>query len=419
VAEAERTAGAVLTSEQRMAVRVLLQQRVSLLQGGAGTGKTTSMRVFVAAWQLLHGRVEAAALSGKAALKLAEGAGLDAITIAQLMARMSLRAALEADGKILPTEDYPRSKAGEATLRLPRFTPETMLMLDEASMIDIANLRRLLQLLPDGAGILLVGDVHQLPPVGIGQVFHDLVAAQQGVVELTTILRQSNDNPLLEAAAAVRSGTVPALPTFQGAGLGAQWEECGLNDVSSRLSAVRQRLAHDADVLVLCARKTTVRQVCYAEMARRQGEGAAGVPLGPLCAWIAIGDPVMMAANHYKHGLANGQLGRITALDPVQVLWDGADQPFEVTDEYRADVVSAWAVTCHKSQGSEAQRVVIGLDSKRMLTRQWLYTAITRAREQAVLVGPANLLELAVRQVSERTTLLSRLTANSPRSGTE
>ncbi|MFC7688695.1 ATP-binding domain-containing protein [Paeniroseomonas aquatica] len=117
----------------------------------------------------------------------------------------------------------------------------------------------------------------------------------------------------------------------------------------------------------------------------------------------------MMGVNHYKYGLANGQLGRVTSINPVQIQWDGSDHSFEVNEDYRGDVVSAWAITCHKSQGSEARRVIIALDSKRMLTRQWLYTAVTRAQEQAVLVGPGELFNLAIQQIAMRTTLLSRL----------
>jgi exodeoxyribonuclease V alpha subunit len=328
------------------------------------------MRVLVAAAKIMARRVESAALSGKAALKLAQASQLDALTIAQVIKRLKLRDELEAEGRLDPNDDYLRDDDGIPTRRLPRFTSETTLLLDEASMVDVASLHRLLGRLPDGAGLLLAGDFSQLPPVGIGQVYHDLVAAQHGVVELTQILRQAGGNPLLDVAAAIRSGQVPALPKFAGATSGVQFHECALTDVADQLGVVRCRLAREVpqdDLLILSARKTTVASVCHGEMVRRQTEGVMGVRLGPLCAWISVGDPVMMAANHYKYGLANGQLGRVTSIDPVQVQWDGFGQSLKMEEDYRADVISAWAITCHKSQGSEAHRVLIALDSKYLL----------------------------------------------------
>jgi exodeoxyribonuclease V alpha subunit len=414
---AERETGLTLTEEQRIAASVLLQERVGLLQGGAGTGKTTSMRVLVAAWAKLHGPVEAAALSGKAALRLAQSTGMDVLTIAQVLQRLAERAELEAQGRIGPSDAGPVDERSNVKKRLPRFTPQTLLLIDEASMVDVSNLRRLLHYLPDGAGLLLVGDVAQLPPIGFGQVYHDLVRAGRGVAELTRPLRQAKGNPLLDVAAAIRAGHTPALPAFGGAAAGVQIVECSLMDVPLQLGAVRARLAREAaadEVFVLAARNSTVRAVCHAEMARRQAEGAEGVRLGPLCPWIAIGDPIIMAANHYKHGLANGQLGRVVSLDPITVLWDSEHAPRVVHEDYRADVLSAWAITCHKSQGSDAARVVVALDSKTMLTRQWLYTAVTRARTQAVLVGPREMIAQAVARVAERTTGFAELVADRP-----
>ncbi|MFC7688696.1 AAA family ATPase [Paeniroseomonas aquatica] len=225
---AERTTGLVLTGEQRTAVRVLLHQGVGLLQGGAGTGKTTSMRVLVAACNIMGRRVEPAALSGKAALKLAQASQFDALTIAQVIERLKLRDELEAEGRLSSNDDYLRGENGLPLKRLPRLTSDTTLLLDEASMVDIASLHRLLGRLPDGGGLILVGDFSQLPPVGIGQVYHDLVEARHGVVELTQILRQADGNPLLAVAAAIRHGQVPLLPKFTGAATGVQFQECTL-----------------------------------------------------------------------------------------------------------------------------------------------------------------------------------------------
>jgi exodeoxyribonuclease V alpha subunit len=411
VIAAEHETGLALTGEQRMAVGVLLQQPVGLLQGGAGTGKTTSMRVLVAAWERLGGHVEATALAGKAALKLRQSTGIDVLTIAQVLKRLDERERLEAEGKLEPDQDGEEHEDGSLKKRLPRFVKETLLLVDEASMADLPSLRQLARKLPDGARMLLVGDVAQLPPVGLGQVYHDLVHAGPGLFELTRILRQAEDNPLLDVAAAIRAGQEPHLPPYEGASIGVHFRQCGIEAVPEVMGMIRRELSHaDGDILALAARQTTVKAVCRGEMHRRQEEGASGVRVGPLCPWVAVGDPVIMTTNHYKFGLANGQLGQVTSIDPLSVAWDGEDRSWEVVDEYAVDIASAWAITCHKSQGSDAARVVIGLDSKAMLTRPWLYTAVTRARHQAVLVGPKDLLAEAVGRLGDRTTGFSILT---------
>jgi exodeoxyribonuclease V alpha subunit len=173
------------------------------------------------------------------------------------------------------------------------------------------------------------------------------------------------------------------------------------------MCALRARLVrekpHD-DLLVIAALNNSVRAVCRAEMARRQAEGVLGVRIGPMCPWVSVGDPVVMAANHYRFGLANGHIGQVVSLEPLEISWVGVDGPRRVHADFAVDVASAWAITCHRAQGSDAARVVVALDSKTMLTRQWLYTAVTRARQQAILIGPPGLIAAAVARLTRRTT---------------
>lgn len=402
VRDAERSTGLRLTDEQRLAVAALLQQRVGLLQGGAGTGKTTIVRVLVRVWKAFGGASVLAAPSGKAALRLSRAAGERAMTIARLLVALGHRRRLAEEGRL----------ARAAAAELPELTERTMLVLDEASMVDLASLHLVLERMPDGSRLLLVGDHGQLPPVGMGQCYHDLVDAGRGVAELTRPLRQGGGNPLLGVAASIREGRVPVLPRFAGAALGVQLEECPPGELASRLRAVGRRLAHDEpgdDILVLAGLRRSVRDINFAETARRQTEGVEGVRLGPFCPWAAVGDPVIMGRNHYRHSLMNGQLGVLAGLDPPAIRWDGDGDAAAVADAYRGDIESAWAITGHRSQGSDAARVVIALDSGTMLTRQWLYTAVTRARLQAVLVGPQEIVAAAVQRLSERTTGFSAL----------
>ena len=405
VRKAESTTGLRLTDEQRLAVTALLQQRVGLLQGGAGTGKTTTVRILAEAWKAFGGVCVLAAPSGKAALRLSRATGERAMTVARLLVALEHRRRLAEEGRLT------RAAAAE----LPELTGRTMLVVDEASMVDLASLNRVLERMPDGSRLLLVGDHGQLPPVGMGRCYHDLVDAGHGMAELTRPLRQGEGNPLLGVAASIRGGGVPALPDFAGAALGVQLEECQRGELAARLRAVARRLAVEEpadDILVLAGLRRSIRDINFTETTRRQAEGAEGVRLGPFCPWAAVGDPVIMGRNHYRHSLMNGQLGVLAGLDPPAVRWDGDGEATAVADAYRGDIESAWAITGHRSQGSEAARVVIALDSATVLTRQWLYTAVTRAQRQAVLVGPGDLVAAAVGRLSERTTGFSALLEN-------
>ena len=414
---AERVAGLSLTHEQRLAVAVLLRQHVGLLQGGAGVGKTTTVKVLVAAWRARGGHVEMAALSGKAALRLSRSVGEEARTIARLIGGLDRRAELVDSGRLIEAPDGDRWAESRKRRRAPgaagdepfppKLTPGTMLVLDEASMVDLGSLHDLARRMPDGSRLILVGDHAQLPPVGLGQCYHDLVEAGRGVAVLTRVLRQAEGNPLLDVALAIREGREPDLPAFTGTAPGVQLVDCQLADVAARLRATRDRLRRETpggEVLLLGGLQSTVKAINWAEVARRQSEGAQGVRLGPLCPWVSVGDPVIMCRNHYKFGLMNGEMGVLTGLDPVEVAWgtDGSARALE--DECRADVQLAWAITGHRSQGSEAPRVVVALDSEAMLTRHWLYTAVTRAAEQAVLVGPREMMARAVRRANRRVT---------------
>ena len=427
VHQAEAATRLTLTDEQRLAVSVLLREHVALLQGGAGVGKTTAVKVLVAAWRDAGGRVEMAALSGKAALRLSMAVGEGAMTIARLIAGLDRRAELVAAGKLVETSEGDRwakdlthtSARGPSEDEIgcadfpPKLDASTMLILDEASMIDLGSLYDLVRRMPDGSRLVQIGDRFQLPPIGLGQCFHDLVEAGKGVAELTRVLRQADDNPLLNVASAIREGREPELPPFAGPATGAHLAECALPAVEERVRAIRDRLLQDRpgdEVLVVAGLRATVAGINRAEMARRQSQGAEGIRLGPLCPWISVGDPVIMCRNHYKFGLMNGETGIVASLEPVEIAWGSGGRSTPVKDEYRADIQPAWAITAHRSQGSEAARVVVALDSKAMLTRQWLYTAITRATKQSILVGPRALLRTAVSRASQRVTGFSLMT---------
>lgn len=385
-----------LTDEQREAIAALLERRFGILQGSAGTGKTTAMRVLVNAHLARGGSVVMATISGKAALRLSRATGRLAVTIARLLNGLDRRRKLTEEGSYVPES-------------LPHIDEDTMVVLDEASMIDLVSWRKLLEQIPTGASIMVVGDVHQLPPVGLGQVFHDLVANGVNVSRLAQVLRQAGENPIVAVATAVREGNVPELPAYdRSAAHGVSWLECSLEELQAALDRVRADLTAsgvpEEDMLFLAGLRATVDSMNGAQHLRRQEAGATGRRLGPLCGFAAVGDPVIVTRNRYDEALMNGLVGWVAGLDPLTIRFDGEAEPRTISDEASWELASAWAVTGHKAQGSEAPDVVVVLDGKRLLTREWLYTALTRATRRVVLVGSRDALVRAVNTPMQRLT---------------
>lgn len=382
-----------LTDEQRQAVVEILGRAAAVLQGGAGTGKTTTVQALVDTWLAIGGNVTLAALSGKAAIRLSRSAGRLGLTLARLVHGLERRARLVSEGRPVPEE-------------LPYFNTDTMLVVDESSMVDLATWHRVLRLLPTGARIVMVGDVAQLPPVGLGRIYHDLVEDGHLVSRLSRTMRQAEDNPIILAASLVREGIVPQLPGYAGPAQGAYLLECSMSGVETVIEGLREEMSMadgGDDVLVLAALNRTCRQVCKLMQRRREG-AVPGRRLGPLAPFVAVGDPVMATRNRYDEALMNGLLGRVECLDPMLIRFDGEEEARAVSEDALAELVSAWAITGHRAQGSEARRVIVVLDAERLVTREWLYTAITRATEQVILVGTPAALRAAVGHCTVRRT---------------
>lgn len=392
VFDAEVAAGLQLTDEQKAAVSKLLTLPVSALQGGAGVGKTTVMKVLATAWEYLGGEVVMGALAGKAALTLSRGASSPnrprlAFTIARLIGMLERqRGQDENPSYTRPTSDV-------------LFTSKTLLVIDEAGMMDTPSLNKLLSLLPSGARLLLAGDEGQLPPVGIGKVFHDVVAEGSRVARLTKVLRQAENSAIPKVSALVRQGRVPALNAWNG-------ESQGVFLVPvSALESVQHRLRTEHELMVVAAKKATVTAINEAESLAFRPAKAPTKRLSSL-ATVAVGDPVVATANRYKDGLFNGLLGVVTAIDEdgIEVLWDGEQTPRALAREAEGDIELAFAITCHKAQGSSAQVAIVVVEDCALVTREWLYTAITRSRELVLLVGDSVALERAIARRTLRTT---------------
>ncbi|WP_374428017.1 AAA family ATPase [Ideonella dechloratans] len=392
VYDAESNVAMRLTEEQRATVGKLLTLPIAALQGGAGVGKTTVMKVLALAWEYLGGDVVMGALAGKAALTLARGASTHdrprlAYTVARLIGMLERQRAQEDD----PDRKRPASDVS--------FTSKTLLIIDEAGMLDTPSLHKLLSLLPEGSRLLFAGDQGQLPPVGIGKFFHDLVAEGSRVATLTKVLRQASDSAIPLIAAQVRSGSAPTLATWN-------CESKGVYLVPpADLLATQRRLRDAGELMVVAAKKATVSDINESEAHFRRDPGTAVRRLGPLAS-VAVGDPVVVTTNRYQDGLFNGLLGVVQTIHgaEVTVLWDGESVPRTLSAEAQGDVELAYAITCHKAQGSSAEVVLVAVENSPLVTREWLYTAITRGRELVLLAGTQDSISTAVERRTERLT---------------
>ncbi|MBU5637510.1 ATP-dependent RecD-like DNA helicase [Geomonas sp. Red69] len=382
-----------LTAEQRRAVCSILSSKLSILQGGAGTGKTTTLKVLVNVWISLGGNVLLGALSGKAALRMSSSTGRRAQTLARHLLELE-QAQGGGDSGTLPL--------------FPGVDTKTLFIVDEASMVDIVTFRKVMNCLPDGASLVLVGDTAQLPPVGLGQVYFDLVQLGAKTYHLNQVHRQSQENPIIKTATMIRQGIAPALPTWEDTTAPGAFH---LKVPSAGIEAAVIRLLEDKltkvpidEILVLAALKRTCRNINRAMQVRKNVNGITGVRISPFAPWVSEGDPVICTRNRYKDGLMNGMLGHVASLEPFTIRWQGEVSAKMVPKEAWVDIASAWALTCHKAQGSECKYVIVALDGNEMLTLEWLYTALTRATEQVVLIGPSTALETVVGRRSTRTT---------------
>ncbi|RST02145.1 ATP-dependent RecD-like DNA helicase [Streptomyces sp. WAC07149] len=388
--------GASLAPEQRDAVRLALTRRVAVLTGGPGCGKSFTVRSIVELARAKKAKVVLAAPTGRAAKRLSELTGAEASTVHRLL-------------ELKP--------GGDAAYDRDRPLDADLVVVDEASMLDLLLANKLVKAVAPGAHLLLVGDVDQLPSVGAGEVLRDLLAegGPVPVVRLTRIFRQAQQSGVVTNAHRINTGVPPitdGLPDFflfpeedtEAAGALAV-------DVAARRIPARFGLDPRRDVQVLAP--------------MHRGPAGAGNLNGLLQQAITparpnlpekrfggrvfrVGDKVTQIRNNYEkgaNGVFNGTVGVVTALDlEEQRLTVRTEEDEEVGYEFAEldELAHAYAVTIHRSQGSEYPAVVIPVTTGAwmMLQRNLLYTAVTRAKKLVVLVGSRKALGQAVRTVS-------------------
>ncbi len=401
-----------LTPKQMAAVQAALTRRVVVLTGGPGTGKTTTVRAILRLAEAAGARVALASPTGRAAKRLAETTGRPARTIHRLL-------------EFKPGEGLTFQRNEENPLEAD------LVIVDEASMLDLLLTNHLLKAIPPGAHLLLVGDVDQLPSVGAGSVLKDVIAAIEAEVEaeeistlaststsavirLDTIFRQPEGSYIITNAHRINRGEMPIVDNKKAMDFFLFKEEDPANAAALVVELVCERIPRkfgltpdQIQVLSPMHRGEVGVTALNSRLQAALNPPKPGLSERPVGGRVyRQGDRVMQIRNNYDKEVFNGDLGRITRLDleeqVVTVLIDDRMVRYDFAE--LDELVHAYAVSIHKAQGSEFPAVVIPLLTSHymMLQRNLLYTAVTRAQKLVVLVGSPRAIAIAVRNDASR-----------------
>jgi exodeoxyribonuclease V alpha subunit len=405
IAAIEQRDGVAFAPRQKMALEKALSHNLLVLTGGPGTGKTTTIKGLIALLDARKKRLGLAAPTGRAAKRMSEATGREARTIHRLL-------------KYSPKENA-FEKNFENPLELDA------LIVDEVSMVDTVLMNSLLRAVPLSASVVLVGDIDQLPSVGAGNVLKDIIASGKvETVALNEIFRQAQTSRIITNAHRINAGEMPDIRNVRESDfffIEAEAPEqvvetvCGL--CASRLPKTYGfEPVEDIQVLSPMYRGETgannLNRVLQDLLNGKGQELTRGATR------FRVGDKVMQIRNNYDKDVFNGDLGRVLTIESTDQILTVRFQERVVSYEFAEldELVLAYAVSVHKSQGAEYRAVVMPITTQHyvMLQRNLIYTAITRARELVVLVGTQKALAMAVKNnvVSQRhTTLAERIRA--------
>jgi exodeoxyribonuclease V alpha subunit len=387
---AEREISMSLAMNQIEAVKSALDSKIMVITGGPGTGKTTIIKAILAIFERLSVEILLAAPTGRAAKRMSEATGREAKTIHRMLEFSPNKGGFQRDDKHPLVCD--------------------LLIIDEASMIDTVLMYNLLKAVPLHSTLILIGDVNQLPSVGPGNVLQDIIESRAvPVVRLVEIFRQAQDSSIIVNAHLINSGVIPRLEASNEA-----WNDFYFiekNEPEEALATILKLVCEriqkafgfdpidDVQILTPMNRGTVGASNLNLELQKTLNPGEEGVMRGGRS--FRINDKVMQIRNNYDKDVYNGDIGRISRIDrenqEVTILFDGRAVSYDYPD--LDEIVLAYAVSVHKSQGSEYPCVVIPLLTQHyvLLQRNLLYTAVTRGRKLVIVVGSKKAMAIAVK----------------------
>ncbi len=388
-----------LSSQQLLAVETAALEKVMILTGGPGTGKTFVTRTIVTLWKAMGKSIACAAPTGRAAKRLSEMTGLEAKTLHRLL-------------------EFDPSKMGFKR-DLNNQLNCSAIVVDESSMVDLFMAHSLLKAIPKDCLLLMVGDIDQLPSVGPGNVLKDLIASEKiPVVRLTQVFRQAAESAIIRTAHQINHGHIPKLePVSMKATSDCLWHSGG-TEAEHGVQTICELIEHyvpragfnpATDVQVLCPMTrgligtrnlNKVLQQLINPASEYKDELVRGDSI------LRVSDRVMQLKNDYNKEVFNGDLGIVINIDhtekEVTIDFDGRDVVYDYAD--LNEITLAWATSIHKSQGSEYPVVILPLYTQHyiMLSRNLFYTGLTRAKKLALIVGSDRAIAIAVKQVKQQ-----------------
>ena len=395
---------------QAEAIRQAATCKVMVLTGGPGTGKTTTVRGIISAYQTFGLNILLAAPTGRAAKRMTEATGLEAKTLHRL---------LEAK----PPEGYQKNEENPLE--------GDVLIVDECSMIDIVLMNALLRAIPPHMRLVLVGDIDQLPSVGAGNVLRDLMdSGVCKVVRLTKIFRQAQSSRIIMNAHRINEGLMPDLSNGKTTDFFFTEKEDPEEAVAEIVNLVQTKLSRyyqtpSSQIQVLTPMQKGVVGATNLNLALQEALNPTGDGLRRSGYIFRVNDKVMQIRNNYDKEIFNGDIGIVASVDiqgrTLQVDFDGHLIEYDASE--LDELVHAYATTIHKAQGSEYPIVVMPvlMNHYVMLQRNLIYTGITRAKKILVLVGTKKAISYAVHHVTvnRRNTLLKERLQGEIQKGTD
>ncbi|MEA5573459.1 ATP-dependent RecD-like DNA helicase [Calothrix sp. UHCC 0171] len=388
-----------LSPQQQEAVEMAAYSKVAVLTGGPGTGKTFSVRAIVQLWKAMGKAIALAAPTGRAAQRLTEMTGLEAKTVHRLL------------------EFDPKNMGFKRDMKNP--LPQKAIIVDEASMLDLFLAYSLIKAVPEDGQILFVGDIDQLPSVGPGKILADLINSEKvPVVRLTQIFRQAQTSAIIRNAHQINLGHYPSMEPISDTPKsdclwhgGGQQPEHGVQAIAELITDFVPKLgfnpATDIQVLAPMTRglvgtrnlNNVLQQLINPPSSEKVEVTRGGVI-------FRVGDRVIQLTNDYNREVFNGDVGFITKIDTEEQEVIVQYQDRDVTYDYADlnELALAWSVTIHKSQGSEYPVVIMPIYTQHfmLLSRNLIYTGLTRAKRLAIIVGSKKAIGMAVRSVNQK-----------------